>query len=615
MQDFVAIKEQIRDRVDLVDFVSEHTALRRRGRNYVGLCPFHQEKTPSFSVNPDRQFFKCFGCGAGGDLFTFVQLRENVDFKEAIRILADRAGVEIGPVRPADGTQVSRAEVARVNAWACGYFRNSLQEKELGAQARRYVESRGMSPEIVARFQIGLAAGPGDGLVRAAAKAGFGRELVLRAGLGKQSEERGTCYDTFRDRLMFPIHDVSKRCIGFGGRTLVDAPAKYLNTPETVLFNKSRSLFGLHLARDAMVEANCAIVVEGYTDCVAAHQAGFANTVATLGTAATDAHMAALRRYCDSVILMFDSDAAGEAAADRALTVGLKQNLTVRLARLPAGTDPGEFLQTSGGQEFSRLLNSAEDALRFKWNRTWQSFREHTSPAARKQAVSEFVSLVGELCEFGVLDAIQQGVIIGQLSSLLSVPSGQIQSLLAKAGRRSRAVSTGAVPVRGMERARDAEQAALVTMLQILLNQPGLYDRVADVFLPERVSDPICRRISEQVADLARSSGGFSLPNVLDRIHDPSEASVITDLASWGLGFADPETELASARARLMHVKDSRDAGRLTKTLKVVRPEGSSLAETQQRDQLAVLSQRLRTLQVGRFTPQRELGELGEPEE
>ncbi len=614
LQDFVAIKEQIRDRVDLVEFVSEHTALRRRGRVYIGLCPFHQERTPSFQVHPERQFFKCFGCGVGGDLFTFLQLRENVDFKEAIRILADRAGVELEPVRPGAAPQIGRPEVARINEWACRLFRDRLQDDGVGAAARRYAESRGITPEIMARFQIGLATGPSDYLWRAAEKVGFGRDLLLKAGLCKRSEDRGTLYDTFRDRLMFPIHDVSGRCIGFGGRTLVDAPAKYMNTPETVLFDKSRSLFGLQLARDAIVAAKFAVVVEGYTDCIAAQQHGFSNTVATLGTAATEAHMATLRRYCDTVVLMFDSDEAGDAAADRALAVGLKQNLTIRLAQLPAGSDPGDFLQTHGKQEFSSLLNSAEDALRFKWDRTRRRFREQASPSARKQAVSEFVSLVAELSGFGVLDPIQQGVIIGQLENLLSVPSGQIQPLLAKASRSGRRMVSAEKAASGIKRPRDAEQAALVTMLEILLNEPGLFDRVSDVFLPERLTDPICRRISEHVVVLADSEGTFLLRDVLARVGEPAEASVVTDLVTRGSQITEPETELEGARARLLRAREARDTGQLTRTLKIP-SEGSAWEEADQRDKLAALSRRLKSLQVGRFAPQRALGELSESDE
>ena len=416
MRDPSAAKEVIRERVDLVELVSEHTALRRQGRNFVGLCPFHQEKTPSFSVNPEKQFFKCFGCSAGGDIFTFLQLRESIDFPEALRMLADRAGVELGPAGPGGSTTAGRSDIARTNAWACDYFSKRLADPVIGRSAREYLETRGISPEMVERFGIGLAVGADNQLIRDAGAGGIDHKTLLEAGLCKTGD-RERLYDTFRDRLMFPIRDSMKRCIGFGGRTLVNAPAKYMNTPETILFNKSKSLYGIDLARDAIAKAGEAIIVEGYTDCIAAHQYGFENTVAALGTAATEAHMALLRRQCETLVLVFDSDAAGEAAADRALAVALKHNLSVRLTSVPSGKDPSEFLQRFGTQGFRNLLNSAADALVFKWNRTRSRYRGAESAAGRREAADEFVTLVSELAEFGVLDAIQNSIGIVKVQS------------------------------------------------------------------------------------------------------------------------------------------------------------------------------------------------------
>lgn len=590
----MAIKEQIRNRVDLVELVSEHTALKRRGRNYTGLCPFHQEKTPSFSVNPDRQFFKCFGCGVGGDVFTFLQLRESVDFPEAIRILADRAGIDLRPSeRSAEGSS-SRAEIGRINSWACGFFQKQLRDSPSGESAREYVRQRGMAPELVDRFGIGLAIGNSASLLQAALSAGFDRQLVVNAGLCKTNEEKGTQYDTFRDRLIFPIRDTMRRCIGFGGRTLVDAPAKYLNTPETALFDKSKTLYGIDLARDAIVEANSAIVVEGYTDCIAAHQHGFRNTVATLGTAATDSHMSSLRRYCETVILVFDSDAAGEAAADRALAVGLKHNLTISLASIPGAKDPADYLQTIGPKGFSGLLNSAVDALVFRWNRTRERYRSDDSAAGRREAVSEFVTLVSELAEFGVLDAIQQGIVIGQLGNLLSVPAEQVRSLLGRRGGLARRSPTSAVDGRTEGgRPRDSEQVALVTVLGVLVNEPGLFDRVTDVFIPDRFADPAYRQIAECVCELAASTGEFCLAELLSSTQSVREAEILTDLATQGPATANREAVLEGARQRLLCVAEARGTRVLADELRRDEADGSPLDDGAQRDRLAQVGRRL----------------------
>ncbi len=593
MHDFDGIKEQIRNRVDLVDVVSEHTALRPRGRNHIGLCPFHKEKTPSFSVNVDRQFFKCFGCGAGGDIFTFVQLRESVDFREALGILADRAGVELEPTRGVHQYQSSRADIARANAWACGVFRKNFQDNHSGASVREYVQSRGISAALADRFEIGLAAGSGNPMLDVGERTGIDPRLLADAGICRASD-RGGFYDTFRDRLMFPIRDVTKRCVGFGGRTLVDDRAKYMNTPESALFNKSKCLYGIDLARDAIERDGFAIVVEGYTDCIAAHQHGFENTVATLGTAATEAHMLQLRRYCREVVLVFDSDAAGEAAADRALGVALAQNLSVKLANVPGGQDPADYLQLAGEQGFRDLLNSSVEALTFRWKRTRERFAGADSPAARREAVSEFVSLVAELCKFGVVDAIQQGIIISQLSNLLSVSSGEVRQLVARRMDTGRGRASGETSAkRRPDQPRGGEQAALVTMLTVLVNEPGLYGRVADVFDPDRFERPVFGRLAGYVRELANGLGEFRLAELLSRAENTEEAEILTDLAIEGSHVGNYVATLEGAAERLAQIARTRNTKQLTDEVKCGEVDGQPLEAAGIRDHLTTISQRL----------------------
>ncbi|MCH8967155.1 MAG: DNA primase, partial [Planctomycetes bacterium] len=322
MHDFELKKRQITDRLDILAVASQHVRLKRSGRRWVGLCPFHSEKTPSFTVTPDLGLFKCFGCGKGGDLFSFVQMRENVPFGEAFRMLADRAGVELvaGPTERSQGP--GRVDVAKVNEWALRFFRANLTSAELGKNARDYLRGRGFSDEIVERFELGLATDGAPAIKDAAKRAGFDAPLLLGADLVREGDSGGA-YETFRNRLIFPIRDATGRVVGFGGRTLVDDRAKYLNTRQTVLFDKGRGLYGIHQARTAVQERGRAVVVEGYTDCLAAHQAGFTETVATLGTAMTESQVDLLRRDSDAIILRFDSDDAGEAAADRAIHVAL----------------------------------------------------------------------------------------------------------------------------------------------------------------------------------------------------------------------------------------------------------------------------------------------------
>ncbi|MHC4065854.1 MAG: DNA primase, partial [Planctomycetota bacterium] len=400
MREFDAIKEQIRQRVDLVELVSAHVTLTRSGRTFRGLCPFHKEKTPSFHVIPDKMIFHCFGCKAGGDVFKFVQLREGISFGEALRILADQAGIPIRERRSGGSAGPDRAELARVNAWAAGLYRQELLDPGRGQTARRYLAQRGLSEEVTERFGLGLATGGESGLEQAAKLAGISGQLLQAAGLVRTGD-RGRTYDTFRDRLIFPIRDATKRVIGFGGRTLVEHQAKYLNTAQNELFDKGRTLYGVDLARPHIAASARAIVVEGYTDCIAGHQWGFGATVATLGTAMTEGHMDLLRRYGDQIVLVFDSDEAGNAAAQRALPVALRHGLSVRLAFVPHGKDPSDFLQASGAEAFATLLNSAVEALRFMWERTRARYNAESGDSGRRAALREFVDLVSNLARFG----------------------------------------------------------------------------------------------------------------------------------------------------------------------------------------------------------------------
>lgn len=548
----------------MVDLVSEQVALKRAGRDFVGLCPFHQEKTPSFSVSPAKQIFKCFGCGAGGDVFTFIQLREGVSFVEALRILADRAGIDydrhVGRA-PADG--IGRADLARVNAWAMEVFRRALTDGELGQVPRAYAAKRGISPEMIAAFGLGWAPEEGSWLLARARGSNVRMDLLHAAGLAARGGY-GDDYGVFRGRLMFPIRDTMNRVIGFGGRTLIDDRAKYLNTAQNALFDKGRNVYGIDRAREAMAATRQVVVVEGYTDCIACHQHGITNVVATLGTALTDDQVGLLRRWCDEVVLVFDSDNAGQNAADRALGVALRHNLTVRIAQVSSGKDPADFLADHGADDFRELLKSAEDALGFKWRRTCDRF-EQGSGGGRKEAIREFVQLVAGTSRFRGVDAIQQGLIVNQLAKLLALPGREVHQLLADAARtaerpRSSEMAGAGGPVDASltsaeadvaEARRDALQAGLVALVQVVLNEPGLYGDVAEVLRPELIADGRTRRIAEAAVELAAAYGEFALSELLARFEDPQDMRRVTELVFRGAEIGNFSATAADTAERL----------------------------------------------------------------
>lgn len=553
--DFEAKKRQILDRVDILALVGEQVALKRSGKRWVGLCPFHSEKTPSFSVSPDLGIFKCFGCGKGGDIFSFVQFRENIPFMESMRFLADRAGVTIDEsLAKSSGTAtdtVTRLDIGKACAWAQTYFRTQLVGSN-GETARKYLAGRGFHEATIEQFGLGLALDGGPSLRDAAARAGFS-PIVLEAADLVRRDDGGRLYETFRNRLMFPIRDSSNRVIGFGGRTLADDKAKYLNTRQNALFDKGRNLFGIDLARQSIVDRGRAIVVEGYTDCMACHQAGFTETVASLGTALTESHVDLLRRYAGEMVLVFDSDKAGIEAAERALHVALPRSITVRLARVPEGKDPGEFLSGPGSAaRFIELLKDAVEALEFTWSRTWAGYHAPTSDTKRQEAVLDFVRMVCEAANTQALDAIRKGLLINQLAHLLRLDRAEVAALMAAQPIRKSPGQTEAAPLVGPKSApRDAEQGAWVHLLEILLNEPGLLGTLSEWPDTRRIVDQRDRRIAGWVFDCAQTYGEFTLTDVLARAQDGDDAARMAELASHGQLVGNYEASLQVALERL----------------------------------------------------------------
>ena len=356
--------DEIRARIDLVDLVSDFVTLKRAGENWKGLCPFHTEKTPSFMVNPKKGIFHCFGCGAGGDAFGFLMRQNRLSFPEAVRTLADRAGVTL-PTRagPEEAQAAKREPLYEAMELAAAYYERALWDQPEGERARRYLQARGITPEAARRFRLGYAPEGWEHLLQYAKGSGVDEAVLLQVGLVlPRSEGRGV-YDRFRGRLIFPIADVQGRMIAFGGRSLGPEEPKYLNSPETPLYVKGQTLYALHLAKHAIRETGRVVVVEGYLDCLAAQQTGFGETVAALGTAFTPAQVSLLKRYTDEIITAFDADAAGESATLRGLDLLVSSGLRVRVAALPGGEDPDSLIQKQGVSEFRATLDRAEPLL------------------------------------------------------------------------------------------------------------------------------------------------------------------------------------------------------------------------------------------------------------
>ena len=365
------IISQIKERVDITDVVSHHVSLTKTGQNLKGLCPFHQEKTPSFTVSPSRQIFHCFGCGAGGNVFTFLTRVTGASFPEVVRDLGRKVGIEISEASTGGGPQSGQLQrVEQLNQAAAAWFVKNLCDMRVGAAGREYLKTRGIEQATIERFGIGVAPAEWDGLLRALVKQGFAPGDVAAAGLVIARDGSAGFYDRFRGRVMFTITDLRRRVVGFGGRVLGEGMPKYLNSPDTPLFKKGQTLFAFDQARDAIARTKTVIIVEGYFDAIALHQAGLAHTVATLGTALTPEHVQALRRFADHVVLLFDPDAAGVRAALRGLDLFVNSGLGVKVITLPSGEDPDTFVRKEGVGAFTELEAAAPTLLDYALDHT-----------------------------------------------------------------------------------------------------------------------------------------------------------------------------------------------------------------------------------------------------
>ncbi|MCL6615034.1 MAG: DNA primase, partial [Firmicutes bacterium] len=425
------IIEEIRSRIDLVGLVGEYVSLRRSGRRYVGLCPFHQERTPSFTVNPEGQFFYCFGCKASGDAFEFVMRLEGLDFPSAVKLLAERAGVRWEPQTPEEASrEKKRADLLRLNALAAEVYRRALSAPRTGARAREYLARRGIEQASAAKFGLGYAPPGPRTLVEVFRR--YGARLEDAAALGLVLSSAEGYIDRFRDRLIFPLFDLRGRVIGFGGRTLGEGQPKYLNSPESELFAKRRFLYGLNLAREAMRRSGQAVLVEGYLDAIAAHRAGVENAVATLGTALSEDHAELLRRFANEVILAYDGDEAGQEATVRGLELLHRLGLAVRVAVLPAGQDPDELVRAQGGEALRSLLAAALPLTEFLLQRALAR-ADLTTAEGRAAAVRACLPALAEVASAAAREAY-----VRQVATRTRVHEDAIEKDLADYLRRTR---------------------------------------------------------------------------------------------------------------------------------------------------------------------------------
>ncbi|MGQ0635825.1 MAG: DNA primase [Planctomycetaceae bacterium] len=440
-------KELVRTRTDIVSLIAESVTLQpqRGGREFTGLCPFHDDHNPSLRVYPDRQSYRCWVCNEGGDCFSFVMKRERVGFREALEMLANRARIELPrKYRAATGPSgENKNRQYEVLAWAEQQFHECLLQAPEGERARKYLRERGVSGESIVKFKLGYHPAGWEWLLERARNRFTSEQLVTVRLAGEREGGRG-CFDYFVDRVMFPIRDAQGRAVAFGGRVLPDSPptsmGKYWNSPDGPLFNKSRLLYGLDQAREAIVGTNTAVVVEGYMACIMAHQHGMTNCIATLGTALNDTHVMGLKRFARRVVLVYDGDDPGRAASERALPRFLAHEIDLRLVTLPAGLDPADFVLAHGGDALKNLLDNAPEA----WDQKFRLLVERhglDSIDARHRVLDEMLEVLAQVrppAGVGLAGKWQEreSIVIGQLSHRLKTPESLVRTRLAEVRTR-----------------------------------------------------------------------------------------------------------------------------------------------------------------------------------
>lgn len=493
------IVEEVRTKSDIVDIVSGYVKLQKKGSNYFGLCPFHNEKSPSFSVSPSKQMYYCFGCGAGGNAITFLMEYENYSFPEALQVLADRAGVELPKeemTKEARAQADLRATLLEINKLAANYFYYQLKQPQ-GKLGYDYLTGRKLSDATILHFGLGFANKTSDDLYRYLKSKGYKDEILKETGL-VSIEERGT-HDKFWNRVMFPIMDVNNRVIGFGGRVMGDGAPKYLNSPETRLFDKSRNLYGLNYARSS--RKKYMLICEGYMDVIAMHQAGFTNAVASLGTAFTSQHAMLIKRYTDQVILTYDSDGAGVKAALRAIPILKEVGISCKVLNMKPYKDPDEFIKNMGAEAFQERIDQAQNSFLFEI----EVLKRDYNLEDPEQKTNFYNAVARKLLEFP--EALERDNYTQAVAREQFIPYQELKQLVSRLSSRIVPGAEQAQPREEFsprERKKEKEDGARQSqrlLLTWLIEDPKLFDKIEGIITPDDFREDLYHQVAQMVFD------------------------------------------------------------------------------------------------------------------
>lgn len=521
---------EIQQATDIVDVISESLPLKKAGANYKALCPFHEEKTPSFVVNPAKQIYHCFGCHKGGNVFSFLMEHDKMDFPAAARTLAERAGIRlnIGETE-GDYTREKRAELLKINRQATDFFHRCLMGAKEGEPARAYLEKRGFNKSMIARFLLGYAPTGWDNLIQFARKQNINLSYMEELGLILPRRERNGYYDRFRNRLMFPIFNTRDRVVGFGGRALDDSEPVYLNSPESALFSKGKTLYGLNFAKDSAGKTGKLYVVEGYTDVIMAHQDGFESFIATLGTSLTPNHIKSIKRFVNEVVLVYDADTGGEVASERVLGLFAPEDMNLFVARLPTGLDPYDCLTKKGPDVFRKALDNAQDLFTYRLDIAKNRYKLSNTEEKTK-AVDEILAFVR-----AVPNVVRRNLYLKQLSETFNIRDELLRIRLKETFRRNQPENTQsklALTTLGLP---SAEKDAAEEIIEIMLTRNDFIPIIRKLFEHNNYPMPEAKLVIDEIFKAYDSYGKVNLSNILSLIADkPALTSWVVQITEQG---------------------------------------------------------------------------------
>ena len=556
--------EEVRAASDIVAVISDYVRLKKTGQNFVGLCPFHSENTPSFTVSRQRQMFYCFGCNTGGDVFEFIQKQEAIDFPEAVRLLAKRAHIPVPQQSPAaQKREAERQALYLAGELAQKFYQHNLQQRQLGVRARTYLKQRGIDENIAKEFGLGFAPDEWEGVIKFLRMQGLSVAIAVKAGLAIPRPQGGGAYDRFRGRLMFPIRDFQGRVVAFGGRMLGPGEPKYLNSPETLIYNKGHLLYGLDRARPGIQRTDKVLIVEGYLDVLACHQFGFDYAVASLGTALTQDQLRLIKRFTTNILIGYDADRAGHQATVRGLELARRERCQVKILPLPANEDPDDVIRKQGPQSFSRLVENALPVPVYHFERLLHT--HDIGSLEGRIAVAE--AMVPHLA--GIKNLVEREEYTKKVAQKLNLDQHLIKTQI-EASRRAQTKGADYKQDRGQARqslmpaVHQAEMAALLGLGSLFLNCPQLRLTIGDSISKEWLGNqPLAKVLAVMLTLFEQSGSDFSLSDLKNKLPDAKTQAALAQLAVHPVPACEPMTLIAHYADRIKLIWIQKEIGSL----------------------------------------------------